>query len=292
MQAHPKSTNTPPEWHFHPLANELGGLLIAQYIHELHRSPERRVKPDPDHLFQITREIFLNGGLDELEHLQFRETKIKKLCLDKLWEMTAELNPGHPRFQPEPDPDTENYDWREPPLIEPQISRERLEAEIASWYVRNKAQAVKESRETLSQTTPINNKPSSSNTQKVQAKEHVPKINYEENPHAPSKQKRRHWRAIQASELVGPELDSRQLCIEIASQLERQGSCQESFEAFKKTLSNAQQKASRTHIKDGAELPLKLAKDSSLLLHNYALTCMGEKGRGKSSTFRRIKSTQ
>ena len=112
MQAQPQSTGTSPEWHFHPLANQLGGFLVAQYISELYRSPETRVKQDPDHLFQKTKEVFLNSGLDELEHLQFRETKLKKLCLDKLWEMTRELNPSHPRFQPEPDPDTENYDWR------------------------------------------------------------------------------------------------------------------------------------------------------------------------------------
>ena len=104
MQAQPQSTSTSPEWHFHPLANQLGGFLAAQYISELYRSPETRVQQDPDYLFQKTKEILLNSGLDELEHLQFRETKLKKLCLDKLWEMTADLNPGHPRFQPEPDP--------------------------------------------------------------------------------------------------------------------------------------------------------------------------------------------
>ena len=115
-----------------PLCQSTRGLLVAEYIHELYCSHETRVKPDLDDLFQKTKEIFLSGGLHELEHLQFRETKLKKLCLEKLWRMTKELNPSHPRFQPEPDPDTENYDWSEPPLIEPQISRERLEEEVTS----------------------------------------------------------------------------------------------------------------------------------------------------------------
>lgn len=290
MQAQPKSTNTSPEWHFQPFANQLGGLLVAQYIHELYRSPEARVKPDPDHLFQKTKEIFLSGGLHELEHLQFRETKLKKLCLDKLWRMTKELNPSHPRFQPEPDPDTENYDWSEPPLIEPQISRERLEEEVTSWYVRKKAAADNQARENPHKTIAKNDNPPSSDADEVKANQYILKFNSKQNSQASSKHKKKHWRAIPCSELEGPNLDSRQLCTEIASQLENQGSSHEPLETFMKALSNAQQKASRAHRKEKVELPIKLAKNSSLFLHNYALVSMGEKGRGKSSMFRKIKT--
>ena len=131
------------------MANKFGGPLIAYYINALYRSPETKVKPDPDHLVQKTKEIFINAGLDELDHLQFRETELKKHCLNQLWKILGKLNPSRPRFQPEPDPDTENYDWSEPPLIEPKISGERLEAEIASWYVRSRLKTHKKRSETL-----------------------------------------------------------------------------------------------------------------------------------------------
>ena len=247
-----------------------GGLVVAQYIDELYRSPETRVKPDPDHLFQKTKEIFLSGGLHEIEHLQFREAKLKKLCLDKLWRMTKEQNPSHPRLQPEPDPDTENYDWSEPPLIEPQISRERLEEEVTSWYVRNKAAANNQARENSHKTIAKNDNLPSSDADEAKANQYRLKFNSKQNSQASSKHKKKHWRAIQCSEPEGPNLDSRQLRTEIASQLENQGSSHEPLETFIKALSNAQQKASRAHRKEEVELPIKLAKNSSLFLHNYA----------------------
>ena len=228
MQAQPKSTNTFPECHFHPFANQLGGLLIAKYIHQLHRSPETRVKPDPDHLFQKTKEIFLSGGLDELEHLQFRETKLKKLCLDKLWKMTRGLNPSHPRFQPEPDPDTENYDWSEPPLIEPQISRERLEEEVASWHIRSRLETPKKRLESTDKMKAENiNLPGNSrhegNTDTSRYQRPAHKRNLKET-NTPRKE---HWRLIQESDLEGPELDTEQICKEINTSLESEGKTHE-----------------------------------------------------------------
>lgn len=291
MQAQPKSTNTYPEWHFHPWANQLGGLLVAQYTHELYRSAETRVKPDPDHLFQRTKEIFLNGGLDELEHLQFRETKLKKLCLDKLWEMTRERNPSHPRFQPEPDPDTENYDWSEPPLIEPQISRELLEAEIASWYVRGRLKTHKKGTEPLHKSkTELNNSPASPRHEGKADASRSQSPAHRSNPITTNTLRREHWRLIQESDLEGPELDTEQICKEIHTALRDKGTTHETTQSIRESLSQAQQKASRAHKNAKIALPLRLRKSSSLLFDRYALTKIGTAGRGNSSKYRRIQN--
>ena len=272
------------------MANQLGGFLVAQYISELYRSPETRVKQDPDHLFQKTKEVFLNSGLDELEHLQFRETKLKKLCLDKLWEMARELNPSHPRFQPEPDPDTENYDWSEPPLIEPQISRERLEEEVASWYVRSRLETRKKRAEPLHKTKAesINLPAGSRHDVNADASRHQ-RPAHKRNLKATNTLKKEHWRLIQESELEGPELDAEQICKEIHASLESKGITHETTQSIRESLSQAQQKASRAHKNEKIALPLRLRKSSSLLFDRYALTKIGTPGRSKSSKYRRIK---
>ena len=290
MQAQPQSTGTSPEWHFHPLANQLGGFLAAQYISELYRSPETRVQQDPDYLFQKTKEILLNSGLDELEHLQFRETKLKKLCLDKLWEMTADLNPGHPRFQPEPDPDTEKYDWSEPPIIEPRISRERLEEEIASWYVRSRLETRKKRAEPIHKTKAESSNLSASSRHEGNADaSRCQRPAHKRNLKATNTLRKEHWRLIQESDLEGSELDTEQICKEIHTALSSKGKTHETPQSIRESLSQARQKASRAHKNEKIALPLRLRKSSSLLFDKYALTKIGAVGRGNSSKYRRIK---
>lgn len=288
------SRNSPPPGFFNAWTNQLGGFLITQIMHEINRDPWISLEPEPNHLFQKTKKIFLDAGLNEQEHLQFRECKLKNLCLQNLWEMTKELNPNHPRFQPEPDEDTNSYefDLAEPELVEPLVSREKLEAEIASWYARKKVQANKRTRQHYPQTTAGNNKLLSSKQSEFQASEYTSKSNHEINLQVSSCREEKNWRIIQNSELEGPELDTKQLCVEIESKLKSLGNSPESFESLHKSISNAQQKASRVHKKENANLPLRLANDSTLLIHNYALTSIGNKGRGKSSKFRKIKQTR
>ena len=205
--------------------------------------------------------------------------------------MTADLNPGHPRFQPEPDPDTENYDWSEPPLIEPRISRERIEEEVASWYVRSRLEThnkkskhvhkTKAESINLPESSRHESKPNASNYQRP-----AHKINLK----ATNTLKEEHWRLFQESKLEGPELDTKELCKEIHTALVSKGKTNETTQSIRESLSQAQQKASRAHKIEKVALPLRLRKSSSLLFDRYALTNIGTAGRGKSSKYRRITS--
>ena len=287
MQVQPAATTTPHLRRFNPWANQLGGILVAQYIYELDRRPETPTKPEPEHLFQKTKGIFLNGGLDELEHLLFRETKLRKLCLQKAWEMTRKLNPSHPRFQPEPDPDTENYDWREPPLIEPQISRERLEEEVASWYVRTIAKETYTDNKRMQSTAQIESIqiPTNTNTN-TNTTFKAAESNNNQTPSGPKNRKTENQTIP-----YGPELNKNQLCKEIQAQLEQSGKLIISIESIEEAVEQAQQSASKKHRTKGIPLPIKLRKnkDHPLLLDRYAMTAIGERGRGKSSKYKKIK---
>ena len=288
VQAPPAaSITTSPIRPFNPWSNQLGGFLYAQIFHEVYRSPETPVTPDPEHLYRKTKKIFLQGGLDELEHMQFRECRLKKLCLQKLWEITRELNPGHPRFQPEPDPDTENYDWSEPPLIEPQISRERLEEDIADWYIRNKSQSKTQQTEKIQQNIPTTNDLS---PRAKSERENNARFVSDTNQESLCNTKKRDWRFISDEELEGPELNTEEICKAIHNQLKSQGNTHESLETINSALSGAQCKASRAHRSQGRALPIRLCKNSAFLLHEFALTSIGSQGRGKSSKYRKIKS--
>lgn len=103
-----------------------------------------------------------------------------------------------------------------------------------------------------------------------------------------TKTSKSHWRSINEQELTGPELNTTQVCDEILTRLKSKGETVETLESIKKNLSQAQYKASRARKNEGLALPLRLARDSSLLFHHYAIKTIGSAGRSNSSKYQRI----
>jgi hypothetical protein len=266
-------------------ANELGGRLMAALIDELYGSRQPlRLEPT---LFEASKQQFLAHGKTELEHRLWRQNKLKQLRLNYLQELTRQANPGHPRYAEDYDEYAQINQLPMPPVVEPEISLEELDAEVTDWY-------LKRSQEELP--IPLARKAATETPETSREKIEAQNDENTENPRQ-SKAIKKHWRLLHAEDLEGEEYNDDQLSELIYQRLLQEGEGKTSHTAagIKNSIKKAQNEASSISKSNGNWLPVRLRRDSNYFFDEFAMVKVTPQGRPKqgegSSKYKSIKAS-
>jgi hypothetical protein len=278
----PEETST-EMWVIKAWANELGGQLMAALIDELYGS-KQPLSLEPT-LFEASKQQFLAHGKTELEHRLWRQKELKQLRFNYLHELTRQANPGHPRYAEDNDEYAQINQLPTPPIVEPKISLEELDAEVTDWY-------LKRSQKKLP--IPLARKPSTETPET--SKEQEQNNKYTENPRHIGTMKK-NWRLLRAEDLEGEEYNDDQLSELIHQRLlqEGKGKTSHTTAGIKNSIKKAQNEASKFSNSNGKWLPVRLRKESNYFFDEFAIVKIAPQSRPKkgegSSKYRSIKAS-
>jgi hypothetical protein len=115
--------------------NECGGALLLEIERELQEQAKGlAIQTDPES-HHATSRIFQEAGMTELEHLMWRETRMRTACQVEYISMVTTMNST---FVADGDEMTAGVR----PYKVPSVTRKQLEAAVAKEYVKNKAKYV------------------------------------------------------------------------------------------------------------------------------------------------------
>ena len=265
-------------------ADELGGPLMARLRDELYGS-QKPLLEEPD-LFEASKQKFLAAGKTALEHRLWRQRDLKLLRLTYLEHLTWNINRDHPRYANERD-ENEPESLRTggfPTLNKPRITLGELDAEATSWHLEKEKNTLFKLPEGCNSTALPSDSASVAYMKwelRISASESTtsrePTCREESIPSKTLKECDKSWWLVNEEDLEEERLTAEQVCQIIQDQLNVKN--QSKKDSIKGSLNDAQTSASSFLRDNKTSCPIRLHKDSPYLLHWFAMTKLGRRGR-------------
>lgn len=259
----PKLSETEVDAVMQAWVNECGGALLQEIDWELQQQAKGLIIQTNPELLNETSRIFQEAEMTELEHLAWRETRMRTACLVEYIKIFTTMNPS---ILAEDDELTISR-----PFQIPSITRKQLEAAVAKEYIRHRgefAQAEVPHTEEKAKTEgtecsagPTSSKPTT-----------APALTYED---------------LEDDELEAEQIVERYLHIKMSRSSEHDK--YEQKETLLKNLSQAAHRASKKEESGRLDPPIRVSKTINGAWFNIAIVKKGPGGRKGRNKYKLIR---
>jgi hypothetical protein len=275
-------------------ANQLGGKLYSKLILELCTDPASL--PEERLLFKASLRKFLEFGKTKIEHRDWRQNELKLLRLAYLRNLTWSINSNHPMLRniANSEVDADKLETS-PPLYEPNITLEELDAKVTDWYLLTEKETSFELPEEIKNGNTFR-KPQSVIFIEWEHQMNQEDAKKEDDTKTPASHAARgeapgkiiNWRCTKEEDLEGQELDGEDVCKIIYAWLLAlgKGGTMHEITTIREALEEAQVDASEAARTHKLTLPIRLRKDSNYYFHSFAMTKIAKRGRPRAGTKR------
>lgn len=277
-------------------ANINGGSLWLQAANKLAQVKNNKFEED-EILFNASEDEFLKHGETKLEHLQWRQLELYKLCERAAFYLTRNVNKND-QGEDNLEIDERDYDIdesREKSLIEPRNEWNRLESAVTDWYLKTKKRTSfdipnLEEAKNDSQYASVRyyewEQTNGSIETYISITQEKEKPQEDKNNLTSNGKPKPTW-----DDLEDEVLDKETASIKIQDWIKMdKNKISRTLDEIKNALESSSRQASEQHNEgEGEPFPIRLRYNSNFNFNRLAMVHQGCKGRGNSAKYRVIK---